>query len=77
MKSSFQKMGDKMPDSPFIHLPCYLDFRILHQYMADDLTRVGDPAISYSQFCQMTKEDFPQVSIPNVCTVYEAKSITL
>jgi hypothetical protein len=42
MKSSFQKMGDKMPDSIFIHLPCYLDYRILYSYMVEDLTTVGE-----------------------------------
>ena len=59
-------MGDKMPDSHIIHLPCYLDFKILHKYMVDDLARVGDQAISYSHFCKIIKEDFPEVSIPKV-----------
>ena len=57
-----------MPDSPIIHLPCYLDFRILYMYMVDDLSAAGDPVISYSQFCKMMKHDFPEVSIPKVGT---------
>jgi hypothetical protein len=66
MKSSFQKMGDKMPDSIGIHLPCYLDYRILYSYMVEDLTSVEEEIISYSQFCKLMNEDFPDVSIPKV-----------
>ena len=66
MESSFQKMGDKMPDSPIIHLPCYLDFRIFYRHMVDDLSVVGDPVILYPQFSKMMKHDFPDVSIPRV-----------
>ena len=69
MKSSFQMMGDKMPDSIFIHLPCYLDYKILYNYMLEDLTTVGDELISYSQFCKLMKEDFSEVSIPKVIKV--------
>ena len=36
--------------------------------MADDLAAVGDPVISYSQFCMLMKEDFPGVTIPKVST---------
>ena len=74
MKTSFQKMGDKMPDSPIIHLPCYLDYRILYKYMADDLATVDDPVISYSQFCKIMKEDFVEVSIPKVSMNSDNKS---
>jgi hypothetical protein len=66
MESSFMKMGDKMPDSVKIHLPCYLNYRALHQFLIDDLKAVGDDSVCYSQFCKMMLTDFKHVSIPKV-----------
>jgi hypothetical protein len=67
MENAFTKMGDKMPDSISIHLPCYLNYKILYSYMVADLELVGDEAISYSQFCTMMARDFKEVSIPKAC----------
>ena len=52
MTASCKKMGDKMPDSITIHLPCYLTYKTLYSYIA------------HSQFCKLTTTDFPEVSIP-------------
>ncbi len=70
MDSAFKKMGDKMPDSISIHLPCYLNYKILYSYMVADLEVVGDEPISYSQFCTMMAKDFKEVSIPKACYNY-------
>ena len=40
--SAFKKMGNTMPDSIFIHLPCYLNSKILYSYMVSDLEALGD-----------------------------------
>ena len=69
MESAFKKMGDKMPDSISIHLPCYLNYKILYSYMVADLEAVGDDPVSYSQFCTMMEKDFKEVSIPKACTI--------
>ncbi len=66
MTASFNKMGDKMPDSITIHLPCYLTYKTLYSYMVDDLRSTGDEPVAYSQFCKMMMTDFPEVSIPKV-----------
>jgi hypothetical protein len=70
IESAFKKMGDKMPDSISIHLPCYLNYKILYSYMVADLDAVGDEPISYSQFCTMMTKDFKEVSIPKACYTY-------
>lgn len=77
MNSTFKKIGDKMPDNVRIHLPCYLDYRILYQYMVVDLAAVGDDIISYSQFCKMMKTDFKDVSIPNVSDLHCVFTLTI
>ena len=61
METAFSKMGDKMPDSFTIHLPCY---RTLYAYMAEDQTIAGEnELIAYSQFCKLMHTDFNQVTI--------------
>ena len=40
--SAFKKMGNTMSDSIFIHLPCYLNSKILYSYMVSDLEALGD-----------------------------------
>lgn len=67
METTFQKIGDKMPDSITIHLPCYLNYKTLYSYMVSDLEKDGDEPIAYSQFCKMMTDDFKEVSIPKVC----------
>ena len=69
MESAFKKMGDKMPDSISIHLPCYLNYKILYSYMVADLEAVGDDPVSYPQFCTMMEKYFKEVSIPKACTI--------
>ena len=64
--ASFKKMGDKMPDSITIHLPCYLTYKTLYSYMVEDLRMNGDEPVAYSQFCKLMTTDFPEVSIPKV-----------
>ena len=67
MESAYKKMGDKMPDSSTIHLPCYLNFKSLYQYMVEDLTLAGEKEIiAYSQFCKLMNTDFKDVIIPKV-----------
>ena len=66
MESSFMKMSDKMPDSVKIHLPCYLNYRALHQFLIDHLKAVRDNSVFYSQFCKMMLTDFKHVSIPKI-----------
>ena len=66
MKTAFTKMGDKMPDTIKIHLSCYLNYRVLYNYMVEDLKAVGDDPVCYSQFCKLMETDFKEVSIPKV-----------
>lgn len=66
MKSSFSRMGDKMPDSFAIHLPSYLDRRALYEMMTNDLENERQPTICYSQFCSLMSSEFPHVGIPKV-----------
>lgn len=67
MKLHFSRIGDIMPDSLTIHLPSYLDCRMLHNYMKSDFEKQGEECISYSQFCSLFKSHFPDVRIPKVC----------
>lgn len=67
MQMTFNRIGDMMPDSLTIHLPSYLDFKILYQYMKTDLEEQGENCISYSQFCKLMKTHFHDVRIPKVC----------
>ena len=66
MKSSFSRMGDRMPDSAAIHLPSYLDRKTLYDMMRNDLVGEGQPIISYSQFCSLMASEFSHVGIPKV-----------
>ena len=67
MKMTFNRIGDAMPDSLTIHLPSYLDHRILYGYMKADLERQGERCISYSHFCGLMNSHFHDVRIPKVC----------
>ena len=42
MDTAFSTMGDKMPDSITIHLPCYLNYKTIYAYMMADLTLAGE-----------------------------------
>jgi hypothetical protein len=42
MDTAFSTMGDKMPDSITIHLPCYLNYKTIYAYMIEDLTLAGE-----------------------------------
>ena len=66
MKSSFSRMGDKMPNSAAIHLPSYLDRKALYEMMKNDLVNQRQAIISYSQFCSLMNSEFPHVGIPKV-----------
>lgn len=66
MKSSFSRMGDKMPNSSAIHLPSYLDRKALYEMMKNDLEDQRQAIISYSQFCSLMTSEFPHVGIPKV-----------
>ena len=66
MKSSFSRMGDKMPNSSAIHLPSYLDRKALYEMMKNDLVDQRQAIISYSQFCSLMNSEFPHVGIPKV-----------
>lgn len=55
-----------MPDGVEINLPSYLNFKLLHEYMCEDLAKDGDVAISYTQLIHIMKTDFPKVRIPKV-----------
>lgn len=55
-----------MPDSLALHLPSYLDNRMLYHYMKEDFTNLGEEVVCYSQFCRLMKLEFPDVSIPKV-----------
>ena len=73
METAFSKMGDKMPDSFTIHLPCYLNYRTLYAYMEEDLTIAGEnELIAYSQFCKLMHTDFNQVTIPKVTFLFHS-----
>ena len=73
METAFSKMGDKMPDSFTIHLPCYLNYRTLYAYMAEDLTIAGEnELIAYSQFCKLMHTDFNHVTIPKVTFLFHS-----
>ena len=71
MESAFSKIGDKIPDSFTIHLPCYLNYKTLYAYMVEDLTRAGEnEVIKYSQFCNLMHTDFNEITIPKVTLLY-------
>ena len=66
MNQLFHHVGDIMPDGVAINLPSYFNFKLLHKYMSEDLVKNSDPIISYTQFVQIMKSDFPDVQIPKV-----------
>ena len=66
MRQFFNCVGDRMPDGVEINLPSYLNFKLLHEYMCEDLAKDGDVAISYTQLIHIMKTDFPKVRIPKV-----------
>lgn len=67
MQMTFNRIGDIMPDSLTVHLPSYLDFKILYEYMRTDLKEQGEHCVSYSQFCNLMRNYFHDVRIPKVC----------
>lgn len=42
MQMIFNRIGDIMPDSLTVHLPSYLDFKTLYDYMKVDLEQQGE-----------------------------------
>ena len=66
MKLTFNRIGDKMPDTLAINLPSYLDNQIIYSYMKEDFAKLGEDVICYSQFCRLMKLEFPDVLIPKV-----------
>ena len=48
-----------MPDSIFIHLPCYLNSKILYSYMVSDLEALGDhmTCVIDSLICLIIEKD--------------------
>lgn len=64
-----------MPDTLVINLPSYLDYRIIYGYLKDDLTKIGEEVISYSQFCRIMKEDFSDILIPKVTTAMNSSCL--
>lgn len=70
------KIGDKMPGGVEIHLPCWLNNKILYEMMKDDLGKQEESTfVSYSLFCTIMSTDFPDVKIPKVCFVFPIHSI--
>ena len=74
MKSFFSRVGDRMPDGVELHLPSYLNFKMLHAFMIEDLTKVNDDVISYTQFVNLMKTKFPDVRIPKVWLEHEKEA---
>lgn len=66
MQMTFNRIGDIMPDSLTIHLPSYLNNKMLYDYMKTDLGKQDDTCISYSQFCSLWATQFHDVRIPKV-----------
>ena len=66
MKLTFNRIGDKMPDTLAVNLPSYLDNCMIHGYMKEDFAKLGEEVVSYSQFCRLMKLDFPDVLIPKI-----------
>ena len=67
---AFKKMVNKMSDSIFIHLPCYLNSKILYSYMVSDLEALGDhmTCVIFIVLYYYGK-DYKEVSIPKWCIV--------
>ena len=70
IKLFVQRIGDRMPDGVVINLPSFMNLKLLHNYMSEDLSKEGDSVISYTQFYYIMKNNFPDVHIPKVKCYY-------
>ena len=68
MTSYFERIGDKRPDKDGIYLPTYLTVNSIYNHMIESLYKENrDDAICFSQFSNLYRIEFPNVSIPKVC----------
>ena len=74
MEVYFKRIGEKMPNTISINLPCYLTQEKIYQEMKRDLESTGDPCCSFSWFNHIWNEKFSNVHIPavssNVCVLF-------
>ena len=66
MRVYFQRIGEKMPNSISINLPCYLTKEKVYSEMKRDLEESGDPCCGFSWFSHIWNERFSNVHIPAV-----------
>ena len=70
MEGYFNLIGDKMPTSKQIHLPCWDTQKDIYMRYKDDMTEQmldKNDILSLSMFYKLWQDDFSHVVIPEVC----------
>ena len=67
MTSYFERIGDKRPDKDGIYLPTCLTVKSMYGHMIESLYKDDEEnAVCFSQFSNLYRTEFPNVSIPKV-----------
>ena len=72
LEAYIERVGDKRPDKDWIYLPTCLTEWKMYEIMTEELHVAckSMKCISYSKFCKIFKDEFKNVSIPNVNFMY-------